>query len=102
MDVLFYQNGIITDAATAVYAITGTAHTFTMTPNGWYRFVSTVDCHIRQGTTNTGQDATVAASAFVPAKTIIFIRTNTNQLYLSVICNSSSGVGYLTRMAVGV
>lgn len=99
---LYYLHGVVTDANTQAHAVGAAAYTFTLTANHWYRIVSTTLSHIRMGTAATGQDATAAASAILPANVPMMVRADSTNLYLSIIRNAADGIATVTKMLPGI
>jgi hypothetical protein len=99
--VLKYQVGQVTDENTLSHAVAAAAYTFTLEADSLYRVVSTTLCHIRQAHAATSHDATAAASALLPANTVLYLSTDATNKYLSVIRNAADGTMTVTKMRPG-
>lgn len=99
--ILAYQCGALTDEGTLVHAVTDTAYTFSLSAGRTYRICCDVDMAVRASALASGAAATVAASAYIPAKTTFFMRATTGKTYLSCIrVGATSGTATVTAVVV--
>lgn len=61
-----------------------------------FSIATTVDCWYKIGSSTVAATSTGNASHFVPAGTMLFANRSDNELYVSVIANSASGMAVVT------
>lgn len=61
-----------------------------------FSIATTVDCWYKIGSSTVAATSTGNASHFVPAGTILFANKSNQDLYVSVIANSASGMAVVT------
>lgn len=103
MTLQYVFGGVYKDANTQTITVNTAVSSTQLAKQALYRFCSSVACHIRQGSAATSQDASVAASTYVPANTVMYFGVRGDSDYLSVIkaTDASAGIATLTRIEAG-